>query len=198
MGIHLGGLMHIQVIEFTALVLAFTIIPLALYGVKPGSPSESYFPALYGLVALPLWEFFNPVLRLASLKATELFLWMSPIPNFVEGFRIELASGVFVVDAGCSGLRYMVSGLAIATLYAYLYLVTPRARLFCVTGLLILAIVGNWLRIILIVVIGYLTDMKSPLVNDHATFGWVIFAILLGIWMAVMNRVERNEQSLEL
>lgn len=195
-GVQLGSLMHVQLIQFSFLIVAFVAIPLSLYGVNQAddkTPVESYFPAIYGLIALPVWDFINPVFRLASLKATELFLSLSPITHYIEGFRIELASGVFVVDGGCSGLRYMVSALAIALLYAYLYFSKWRTRLYCVASLLVLALVGNWLRIILIVVIGYLTDMKSPLVNDHATFGWVIFAILLVMWLVAMNRHEPQE-----
>ncbi|MBL4622985.1 MAG: exosortase [Immundisolibacteraceae bacterium] len=193
--IHVSSIMHIQVVEFSALVVAFTVIPVALFGVRRpevAADSESYFPALYSLMALPLWDYLNPVFRLISLKATEQFLRLSPIPSYVEGYRIELASGVFVVDDGCSGLRFMVSALAISLLYAYLYFRTKRARALCVASLLALALVGNWVRIIVIVIIGYITDMKSPLVNDHATFGWVIFAVLLVVWMFWMNRLERE------
>ncbi len=195
-GMHLGRLVNIQLVEFSTIVVAFILIPLALYGVRAqehGGAKESYFPALYGLLALPVWDFSNDLFQLGSLKATELLLGWSPIPHYVEGFRIELASGVFVVDAGCSGLRYMVSAVAISLLYAYLYFSTLRARLVCVGSLLMLALLGNWLRIILIVIIGYSTDMQSPLVNDHATFGWVIFAIMLAGWMIFMNKYEQPE-----
>lgn len=194
-GMHLGRLVNIQLVEFSTIVVAFILIPLALYGVRAqddGGTKESYFPALYGLLALPVWDFSNYLFQLGSLKATELFLGLSPIPHYVEGFRIELASGVFFVDAGCSGLRYMVSALAISLLYAYLYFSTRRARLLCVGSLLLLALLGNWLRIILIVIIGHLTDMQSSLVNDHATFGWAIFAIMLLGWMVFMNKYERR------
>lgn len=193
--IHVGAIMHIQVVEFSALIIAFAVIPVALFGVRSateGVASESYFPALYSLMALPLWDYINPVFRFISLKITEQFLGLSPIPHYVEGYRIELAKGVFVVDDGCSGLRFMVSGLAIALLYAYLYFDTNRARLLCVASLLLLALVGNWIRIIMIVLIGYITDMQSSLVHDHATFGWIIFAVLLVIWMFWMNRLERR------
>ncbi|RLA03153.1 MAG: hypothetical protein DRQ54_11170, partial [Gammaproteobacteria bacterium] len=119
-GIHLGGLMHVQLIEFCSLIIAFVAISVALYGIRQHGRGhhESYFPPLYGLLALPVWDYSNFIFQLGSLKATELFLKFSPIPNYVEGFRIELASGAFMVDAGCSGLRYMVSALAIALLYA--------------------------------------------------------------------------------
>ncbi|MDF1819150.1 MAG: exosortase [Immundisolibacteraceae bacterium] len=193
---HIGRLVNVQLVEFSAIVVAFSVIPLALYGVRntdQHGARESYFPALYGLLALPVWDFSNYLFQLASLKVTELFLGLSPIPHYVEGFRIELASGVFLVDAGCSGLRYMVSAVAISLLYAYLYFRTWGARVVCVGSLLSLALLGNWLRIILIVLIGYVTDMQSPLVNDHATFGWIIFAVLLVVWMVAMRKLEYQE-----
>jgi exosortase/archaeosortase family protein len=56
--------------------------------------------------------------------------------------------------------------------------------------LLLLALLGNWLRIISIVIVGHVTEMQSPLVSDHGTFGWLIFAALLTIWMMAMNKIE--------
>src|SRR5690606_37908570 len=43
----------------------------------------------------------------------------------------------------------------------------------------LLALLTNWLRIFLLVVIGYQTEMKSSLMEDHEFFGWVLFALVM-------------------
>lgn len=42
-----------------------------------------------------------------------------------------------------------------------------------------LGLLANWLRIYILVLIGYHTEMQSSLMNDHETFGWVVFAFIL-------------------
>ena len=44
---------------------------------------------------------------------------------------------------------------------------------------LTIAIFANWLRIIIIIVVGTYTEMNHFIVRDHLTFGWIVFAICL-------------------
>ena len=47
--------------------------------------------------------------------------------------------------------------------------------------LLVAATIGlitNWLRIFLLVIIGYETKMQSSLMNEHEYFGWFLFALI--------------------
>ena len=51
----------------------------------------------------------------------------------------------------------------------------------------LLAVLSNWLRVLLILAIGYLTHMRSALATrGHVALGWVVFAcaLLLFVWAA--------------
>src|SRR5690606_37229365 len=43
----------------------------------------------------------------------------------------------------------------------------------------LLGLIANWIRIFLLILIGYQTKMETPLMADHETFGWVIFGLLI-------------------
>jgi EpsI family protein len=58
-----------------------------------------------------------------------------------------------------------------------------RALLFAVMGAL--AVISNWLRVLVIVDAGYTTNMRHVLVSrGHFVFGWILFTVVLvtGVW----------------
>lgn len=181
----IARLVSIQVAEYFFAIIALIIVPLVLFGHHGNK--ESLFPYLFGALALPVWDPLNPVFQHISFVATKIIMSATVIPHYVEGYAIELVDGTFLIDTGCSGLRYMISAVVISSLYCYLYLKTWKARAISFLSLVAFALIGNWLRIFFIILIGYFTRMTSPMVHDHATFGWVIFACLLVCWF-YMNR----------
>ncbi|HAC34605.1 MAG TPA: hypothetical protein DCF45_08830 [Gammaproteobacteria bacterium] len=181
----IARLSNIQVAEYFFAVIAVVIVPLVLFGRI--ASKESLFPYLFGALALPVWDPLNPVFQHISFIATRVIMGLTTIPHYVEGYSIELIDGTFVIDTGCSGLRYMISAIVISLLYCHLYFRGWKAKVLSIVSLIAFALIGNWLRIFLIILIGHFTRMTSSIVHDHATFGWVIFACLLVCWF-YMNR----------
>src|SRR5690606_8194014 len=35
-----------------------------------------------------------------------------------------------------------------------------------------------WIRIFILILVGYHTEMESSLMEDHETFGWIVFALI--------------------
>jgi exosortase/archaeosortase family protein len=97
----------------------------------------------------------------------------------LDGNNIFLPSGTIYIADGCSGLRY----LTVALLMGYTLILINHYRLAGIVSTIALAIIlglaANWLRIYLLVLIGYHTEMQSSLMRDHETFGWVVFACIL-------------------
>jgi exosortase/archaeosortase family protein len=53
-----------------------------------------------------------------------------------------------------------------------------------------LAVFTNWLRVFVITVAGYMTNMQHYLVRvDHYRFGWVVFAIAMGVFFLLAARM---------
>jgi EpsI family protein len=100
------------------------------------------------------------------------------------------------VAESCSGISYFMTALTISTVYGHTTLRHPRARAVAIAVAVSLAIVGNWLRVFGLVLVGSSTRMQSPLMNEHATYGWVIFCITLAGFFAATRRIERFDAEL--
>lgn len=132
----------------------------------------------------PVWGSLNPWLQELSTWGVEGLMRQTGIPTFVEGNFVQIPAGTFEIAEGCSGLRYVISALAIAVIYCHLFLTRPRNMLLFIIAAVLGSILTNWLRIAALVLIGHFTDMQSSLIGDHNMFGWFLFVplMLLLIW----------------
>jgi len=150
------------------------------------------FPIGFLCFALPLWGDMVGILQRMSVAVTSGLIWCTGLPAFVEGNRVHVPAGVLEIEDGCAGLHYLIVGLALAALYGELLKdsIALRLRWLCFMG--VLAIVGNWLRIFVIVIAAYVTDMQGFLIRvDHYWFGWLLFAAAFALFLRIAGRTAR-------
>lgn len=188
-----GQLIFVQVIEQLSLLALILLIPMMLFGWRGGM-------ALTGALSLlaftvPMWEIAIPPLQHMTVRAVDICLDLSRVPAYIVGNVVTIPSGQFRIVQGCSGMHFFVSGFTLASVYAYLYLHLWRHRILLVIVTLAAAILANWLRVYLVILSGYLTDMQHFLVQvDHYYFGWLMFGISLIPVFVLAMRMERSEQ----
>lgn len=136
---------------------------------------------LFGLFlfAIPVWSAINDLLVELSGGAVNLILKYSSLTLHIQDNQIMTPWGTIVIADGCSGLRYLVIALLIAYLLCLLnrYQIKISIAVFIIAALL--GLVTNWIRILIIILIGYYTEMQHSLVRDHEFFGWILFASIL-------------------
>ncbi|MBQ1783454.1 MAG: exosortase [Gammaproteobacteria bacterium] len=152
------------------------------------------FPILFLYFAIPIWDHLVPVLVDTAVHVVSFLVARTDIPVMMQGDQIEIPSGIITVADGCSGERYLVVGLAFGTLAARLYFSRAGWRALIIVLALVLGLVTNWVRIYLLVLIGYATEMRSSLMHDHELFGFVLFAIIFAflVWLI---RAHSDQQS---
>ena len=123
----------------------------------------------------PVWNGLNGVLQKISVMGVNQIMRFTDVPTLVEGNFVHIPSGTFEIADGCSGLRYLITALALAIIYCFLNLTRKRAIAIFFLAAIAGALVTNWIRIALLIYIGDYTEMQSSLINDHNTFGWYIF-----------------------
>lgn len=141
--------------------------------------------------ALPVWDPVTAVLQTMSVKASGALLNLLGIPAALDGIYVYIPSGVFKVESGCSGISYFIVALAIG-LYLGVSEELRARKIILVTAILSgTAIVANWIRIVLIIAVGHVTNMQHTLIVDgHQWFGWVVFGLfLLGALWVVSTRL---------
>ncbi|MFT5756267.1 MAG: exosortase A [Alteromonadaceae bacterium] len=133
------------------------------------------FPAAFLIFILPFWGVLVPLLQNLSVIAVTYIMSFTGIPTYVEAQTITIPAGVFEIAGGCSGLRYLLVSLAISSMFIFLYINNmKKAAIFFIVSILG-ALITNWIRITLLIIIGEYTDMQSSLMADHNMFGWYLY-----------------------
>ena len=173
--------------------LMLPIILLSLMIVVLGiSISRNLFmPILFLFFAIPVWEVLIEPLRTVAVFVTEQLLLLWRIPALLNGYSIQLTSGVVLIAGGCSGLNFLMTGLVIGVFHAFSFL-SGKTRWIALALIVILSLVANWVRIFLLILIGHYSEMQHPLMHEHGTFGWVIYAAALVIYFVLMNFIEKG------
>lgn len=140
------------------------------------------FPLAYAWLVVPLDLGLLPVLQTMATAASSWLISLLGIPLFVEGNYIELTSGRYWVAPGCAGLNFLLSGFALALLYAEQMYDSWKKRIACVVVMILVAIVANWLRIFALIGAGHFLGEVYD-INDHYMEGWLFFAVVVFIMM---------------
>ncbi|WP_232522347.1 exosortase/archaeosortase family protein [Marinimicrobium alkaliphilum] len=167
---------NIQIIEQLLLVPILLSVFAAIYGWKVVFVHR--FVLLFPVFAIPIWGSFNNILlEMASLVVGEMVRWIE-IPAVIRGNSIHIPFGQILIADGCSGIRYFVIALTLAYLIGCLnnYREGRMAALLMIGALL--GLMTNWVRIFVLILIGYRTEMQSSLMQDHELFGWILFAAI--------------------
>lgn len=152
-------------------------------------------PILLLLFAAPFWDEFSPILQLATVFVNEHLLSLVGIPADIKEFYIQLSVGTFVVESGCSGIRYLIVGLFLASFYSQLFYRSWRKTAALVLIAAFLSIFANWVRVFGIILAGHYTDMKTSLVHEHELFGWLVYLVVALIpLLIVAGKLDHREQ----
>tara|TARA_R110001583_G_scaffold154316_1_gene305983 strand:- start:10761 stop:12329 length:1569 start_codon:yes stop_codon:yes gene_type:complete len=162
--------------QLAAMGILLLIAPL-VFGLK--ITLALLFPIAYLLFMVPIGEELVPTLQQITADITVLALRASGIPVYISGMYIEIPSGKFEVAKACSGVRYLIAGMAVGSLYAYLNYQRLRTQLLFMLVAILVPILANGIRAYLIVLIAHLSDMKYAVGADHLVYGWVFFGMVM-------------------
>jgi exosortase A len=155
----------------------------------------SSFAVGYLYFAIPLWGHINGALQSATVVAVDLLLRATDITAYVQGNFVYLPAGIIEIAHGCSGLHYFIVALAIGALYGEIHRDDLKTRALQLLLAAALALVTNWVRVYIITIAGYLTDMKHYLVSEsHYMFGWYVFAGSMVIFFLIVRRMKVAEE----
>lgn len=170
-------LIDVDVVNKVALLLFVALVTWAFAGWS--AFRVLLLPFGYLLLVLPIWGGVELLLQTTTSTVVAAILSVVGIPVLLEGNYLTLSVGRFFVDQVCAGLRFVLAGLSIFILFAYLNISKSRDRLLFVGVTLMVLVMVNWLRVFIVVYAGYVTDMQHYLVHDHVGFGWGLFAVTM-------------------
>ncbi|MDO6497995.1 exosortase A [Photobacterium sanguinicancri] len=173
----LGRAADISLFQHVASVVSLQLIIWAVIGTPMAK--LLWFPILFLIFAAPFGEELVPALQIITADLSVFFLNIVNIPVYREGLYLTIPNGQFHVAEACSGIRFLISSIALGTLFAYLQFNHWWKRILFTGFSFIFPIVANGLRAFGIITIGYLSDMEHATGADHLVYGWVFFSIVI-------------------
>jgi exosortase len=157
-----------------------------------GLPSmlKSWFPLFYAGFVVPPPDWFiaqitAPLKQFVSSSATGI-LSFAGLPIEREGVTIHVAQYQLLVEDACSGMNSLVGLFAISLLYIYLLRGSYLIYSLVLTGIVIpVAIVGNILRIIVLILLTYFFGDQVAQGFAHFAAGIFLFGVDLLMVFAI-------------
>src|SRR6516162_2483927 len=173
----------IEGLEVPLQPLIFWLAVTAAFGRSVGR--LMLFPVAFFYFAVNVW-YGTPLQKLTVVVMRAMLAVTGPSSS-IAGDVIHIPNGTFLIEEGCSGLHFMIVGLAVAALYGEQRGDRWPVRLRQMAFMAGLALIANWVRVYTVIEAGYLTNMQSYLVRvSHYGFGWCVFAVALFVffWLA--------------
>jgi exosortase A len=181
-----GVLAGVNVLIYAAIVgmVVSTVIAVAGWDFA----SKIAFPLGFLFFMVPAGDPINPLLMEYTARMTIWAVRATGIPVFREGLNFTLPTGSWSVVEACSGLRYVVAAAVLGSLFAYLNFSSWIRRAVFFAAALVVAVIANWMRAYLIVMVGHLSNMRWGVGDDHVVYGWVFFGLTMFILFAMGSR----------
>ncbi len=186
-------------ISRTSLLVVLTGMVLYLAG--PAVLRAVRFPLGYLLLMIPLPAIiYNQItfpLQLLASRLASASLNLVGIPVLREGNLLVLPNYTLEVVDACSGIRSLLSLIALAVAYAYLAERRNWARILLVLLMVPIAVVSNGVRIF---GTGVLTDLRGPGAAEgffHAFSGWLIFMTAVILMLLAHRLIEHMGKWME-
>lgn len=185
----------VQILSETLLVLVIPLIFWVMVGHRVMKVVA--IPMLLLITVAPIWELFAPILTQVTADVAQKSLNLLGVPVFRDEMYLTIPEGVFEIAEGCGGFRYFIAGLSLGLIFAYLNFDTFKKQLFVVIFAVFLSVVTNWIRVMIVIWAGHVTDMQHPYVQEHVNLGWYVFSaafflffFLFGKYFSSKSRVK--------
>ncbi|WP_300399404.1 exosortase A, partial [uncultured Sphingobium sp.] len=179
----LGAAAGVALFRHGALVVMLQGAAIALLG--PAVARALLFPLFYAFFMVPFGEELVPPLQLLTARLSMLLLDLTGVPAHLEGIFITTPTGYFEVAEACSGAKFLIAMAAYGVLVCNVCFRSWRRRILFLTGALGLSILANGVRAYATILVAHLTTVDAAVGFDHVVYGWVFFAIIMIVVMAV-------------
>ncbi|MEZ5921936.1 MAG: EpsI family protein [Parvularculaceae bacterium] len=143
---------------------------------------------------VPFGEELTPALQSIASAAVAMMLNFVGVQTVRDGYMLTTGAGRFEMAESCAGLRFLLAGAMISALVAHLSFSRMRSSALFVGAVLLVAVIANWLRAALAILLAAVTNRKIGLGAEHVVLGWVFYSALI-IALVVFARRFQGEQN---
>ncbi len=179
---HLLGTI-IYVFSVSGLSIFVLIFGLSLFLTGPRITRIILFPLAFTIFMFPLPSAFISIisfpLKLFVAKSGAWIAGLIGIPVYLEGFYISIPAGTLLVGNPCSGLRSLITFLALGSILAYISPLSLWKRVSILFVSVPVAIVSNVIRVPVLIVISHYRGLEAAMPGGfwHDGSGIMVFVI---------------------
>lgn len=178
----LGNVSGLSLARQLAAVVMLQGAALALLG--PRVAAAQLFPLAYMLTLVPFGDELIPFLQTITAKLTMLILALTQVPATIDGVFITTRFGYFEVAEACSGVKFLIAMVAYGLLVCNVcFRSWPRRAAFMALSLVV-PVLANGVRAWGTIFIAGKSGIAFAESFDHVFYGWVFFALVMGLVMA--------------
>jgi len=177
-------------LSLTRISLLGTICGVIVYFAGGAVLRAMAFPMAFLLFAIPIPvvvynEIVFPLQFVASKFATRVLEMLNLFPVMREGNVLVLPQMSLEVVEACSGIRSLMSLLALAAGYGYVVERSVPVRWFLVLAMIPLAIISNGTRVVITAIMAVYIGRQAAQGFMHEFSGWVIFVVATVLFLAL-------------
>lgn len=185
-----GSLMRVYFISGFSMLLVLVGLILFLYGSQVFK--KIMFPVLFLAFMIPvpmvLVTSISFKMKIFAAKIAATVLNNSGIPAVRDGSLIRMRHAQVVVDDVCSGLRSLISLLALGSIFAYWMKSTMGRRLVLFLTAIPIAIITNVMRVVFLSYVAEIWGVEIASGVLHDVSGFLVFALAF-VLLYVMVRI---------
>ncbi len=146
------------------------------------------FPLFYALFLVPFGDAVIPALQTVTAKLCMVMLHAVRVPATIDGVFITTPGGWFKVAEACSGAKFLIAMLALGVLVAHLGFRSWGRRAAFMVVCVIVPVFANGVRAFGTIFVAQYRGAQSAAGFDHVVYGWIFFAVVIAIVLAVSWR----------
>lgn len=143
------------------------------------------FPLGYAFFLVPFGDEVIPPLQAVTARIAVALTQWSGVEATIDGINIDTPAGLFIVAEACSGVKFLIAMIALATLVAGTAMKRWRRRAVLLVGSALASIVANGIRAWATIYIAQHVGAEAAGSFDHIVYGWVFFALVIAAVLAV-------------
>ncbi|MBN2226855.1 MAG: exosortase/archaeosortase family protein [candidate division Zixibacteria bacterium] len=182
-------------VRFSLVVMIFGLV---LYLCGTPLVRRTWFEILFlvFMIPIPYVIYFSATfpMQLFASKVTVTLLSLLGMPVIRQGNIIHLPNQMLEVAEACSGLRSLISLLALGALYAYMTQRQLSGKIILFLSTIPIAIIGNVFRVFVTALLAYTLETSVTTEPIHTIMGLSVFVVafvLLFVFGAILRWILR-------
>jgi len=179
----------LYVFSISGFSLFFLLIGLTLFLFGTERLKIVWFPLLFLIFMFPLpMAIINLVsfpLKILAAKAGVFIVSLLGVPVYGEGFNIFIPAGHLLVGNPCSGLRSLISFLALGAVFAYMSPLSTMKKLVLFLLTVPIALLSNIVRVPILIMASHYFGLEAAAPDTFIHTGSGIFVFIIGFILLI-------------